>query len=843
MMIPRLRAAGLAAGALAAALALTALPVGVPPFAVTASAQGQRAPEIVIQNRTRATLQNLFLVGVSETSWGEDRLGADTVAVGGRYTVTLESGQCRYDMRAVYANGGEETRFDINLCRNREIVLTPQSQARGSATPPRRSDVAFYLVRNRTGQTIPSLNVFGVDDHASEAEDVLGASVLENGQTFTGRVQRSSDCRYNVGAGETPELQRANVNLCTVREIVFGGDAPASGQARAQPSGPQTTTQLTVTNNGPVTINVINTRAVGSGGGWGVDHLGADVLPAGRNHTFNVQRAASQCAFDILVIYDGGQEEVRPNQDICQMTAFAFTGPQHAAGGGQPSGPQTTTQLTVTNNGRVTIQVINTRPSGGSAGWGVDRLGTEVLPAGRSHSFDVPRAVSQCIFDIRVSYDGGGEEVRANQDICQTTAFEFTGPQRTAGRGQRKGAPPANGRPGPVQVSQVTIVNGGQLPIDSVAISSSRVQEWGDNRLEPRQTIPPGGRVTLPIERDGQCNFDILVGFQGGREERRMRQNICQPRDFTFTGSPVRNVDGGGPADGRPFAFVNDGRTEIMEIYATPVSDTHWGDDLLGADTLPRRARLELRLPQNECRYDIRIVYRGGANEERRDQNLCDQQQMAIGRRGPAGALVSTGTGFYVTGTGHILTNQHVIDGCSAVAYVRPDGRRVPLRVLAEDEGNDLALLHEAEATTPAMSFRRSASAVRAGERVVLVGYPVRNQLGGVNVTEGLVSALRGPRGDQSKFQYTAPTQPGNSGGPVIDEYGLVVGVVVAQFDKLPGDRTAQNINFGITLDTTRRFLEANGVTVTEDAPNDVRRPVDILERSMPSVLPLDCLG
>lgn len=841
MTILRLRALGLAAGPLAAALVLTALPVDLPPFAANAVAQGQRAPEIVVQNRTRATLQNLFLVALSETSWGEDRLGADTVSAGNRYTVTLEAGQCRYDMRAVYANGGEETRFDINLCRNREIVLTPQSQARGSAAPPRRSDVAFYIVRNRTGQTIPSLNVVGVDADASETEDVLGASILDNGQSFTGRVERSSECRYNVTAGGTPDLQREDVNLCTVREIVFGAGASPRGQAGAQPTGPQTTTPVTATNNSPVTIMVINTRPAGRGN-WGVDHLGTEILRAGRSHTFNVPRAASQCTFDIRASYDGGGEEVLANQDVCQTTAFSFTGPQGAASGRQAAvGPQTTTQITVTNNGRVTIQVINARPAG-SGGWGVDHLGTEVLPPGRSHSFDVPRAASQCAFDIRVTYDSG-EEVRANQDICQTTAFEFTGPQRTAGRGQRKGTPAANGRQGPAEVSQVTIVNGGQLPIDSVAISSSRVQEWGDNRLQPQQTVPPGGRVTLPIERDGQCSFDMLVGFQGGREERRMRQNICQPRDFAFTGSPVRNVDGGGPADGRPFAFVNDGRTEIMEIYATPVSDTHWGDDLLGADTLPRRARLELRLPRNECRFDIRIVYRGAANEERRDQNLCDQPQMGIGRRGPAGALVSTGTGFYVTGTGHILTNQHVIDGCSAVAYVRPDGRRVSLRVLAEDEGNDLALLQEPDAASPAMSFRRSTSTVRAGERIVLVGYPVRNQLGGVNVTEGLVSALRGPRGDQSKFQYTAPTQPGNSGGPVIDEHGLVVGVVVAQFDKLPGDRTAQNINFGITLDTTRRFLEQNGVNVTEDAPNEVRRPVDILERSMPSVLPLDCLG
>ncbi len=105
---------------------------------------------------------------------------------------------------------------------------------------------------------------------------------------------------------------------------------------------------------------------------------------------------------------------------------------------------------------------------------------------------------------------------------------------------------------------------------------------------------------------------------------------------------------------------------------------------------------------------------------------------------------------------------------------------------------------------------------VRGGERVVLVGYPARSQLGGVNVTEGIVSGLRGALGDQSRFQYTAPTQPGNSGGPVLDGSGSVVGVVVSQIDKISGERTAQNINFGIKLDLVRTFLAANNVTPAE---------------------------
>ena len=239
----------------------------------------------------------------------------------------------------------------------------------------------------------------------------------------------------------------------------------------------------------------------------------------------------------------------------------------------------------------------------------------------------------------------------------------------------------------------------------------------------------------------------------------------------------------------------------------------------------------------------MKLVYEGGQTVEQRDQDLCAKPEVSVGRPPRVGNLASTGTGFYVSTTGHVLTNQHVVDGCGTVAISRPGGQRVTLRMIAQDEGADLALLQEEGATTPALSLRAGSQApIRAGERVVLVGYPARSQLGGVNVTEGLVSGMRGALGDQSRFQYSAPTQPGNSGGPVLDEFGHVVGVVVSQIDKISGERTAQNINFGIKLDLVRTFLEANKVTPSEDNAGQSMRAADILQSADPSVLPLDCL-
>jgi S1-C subfamily serine protease len=126
---------------------------------------------------------------------------------------------------------------------------------------------------------------------------------------------------------------------------------------------------------------------------------------------------------------------------------------------------------------------------------------------------------------------------------------------------------------------------------------------------------------------------------------------------------------------------------------------------------------------------------------------------------------------------------------------------------------------------------------------VVVIGYPIRQLLGEVNVTEGTVSAVRGPRGDSSLFQYTAPVQGGNSGGPILDEAGSVAGVVVSRIESLPGGRPAQNINFGIQLDVVRRFAASLGVPLLEATSVEMRRTADIAERSQPAVLPLDCLS
>lgn len=170
----------------------------------------------------------------------------------------------------------------------------------------------------------------------------------------------------------------------------------------------------------------------------------------------------------------------------------------------------------------------------------------------------------------------------------------------------------------------------------------------------------------------------------------------------------------------------------------------------------------------------------------------------------------SSGSGFVVSAAGHILTNAHVVEGCRRFTV---DGS--PAMLLASSEQYDLALLQSPEAASrPVATF--SAASAKLNSDVTAVGFPYAGLLGGLNVTRGTVSSLKGMGGDLVTMQISAPVQSGNSGGPLLAADGEVVGVVVAKLDAvkvadLMGD-LPQNVNFAIRGEIATLFLSQNGV-------------------------------
>lgn len=176
------------------------------------------------------------------------------------------------------------------------------------------------------------------------------------------------------------------------------------------------------------------------------------------------------------------------------------------------------------------------------------------------------------------------------------------------------------------------------------------------------------------------------------------------------------------------------------------------------------------------------------------------------------GRAIGTGSAFAVTTNGLAVTNAHVVQGCRTV--VDDQGRQA--RVIASDRRRDLALINVGRSFPSVVRFRDRA-AVDLGETVLVFGFPYGQALGtGLNVTNGIVTGLAGPGGDASRFQMNAAVQPGNSGGPAVDDAGMLLGVAVGRLNDIAVLRATgslpQGVNFAIRADQVEGFLAEQGV-------------------------------
>ena len=170
----------------------------------------------------------------------------------------------------------------------------------------------------------------------------------------------------------------------------------------------------------------------------------------------------------------------------------------------------------------------------------------------------------------------------------------------------------------------------------------------------------------------------------------------------------------------------------------------------------------------------------------------------------------SSGSGFYVSKSGHIVTNNHVIKHCKSVKVHLREDTVLNAKILFVDVLNDLALIKTNN--TPEVVFALSKETPYLDQDIRVAGYPLVSTLGRtLKVTRGVVSALSAP-GNPSNIQMDAAVQPGNSGGPIFDDLGNILGVVVAKLDS----KDAQNVNFGIKASTVRNLLDANNVKTLE---------------------------
>lgn len=196
-----------------------------------------------------------------------------------------------------------------------------------------------------------------------------------------------------------------------------------------------------------------------------------------------------------------------------------------------------------------------------------------------------------------------------------------------------------------------------------------------------------------------------------------------------------------------------------------------------------------------------------------------------------ATSLRSSGSGFFITNDGYLLTNHHVIEDARQIKILF-NGTTLDAKIIAYDIDTDIALL-KADGSFPSLKFSPSPTE-KLGSEVFTIGFPKPSLQGkSAKVNRGVISGIEGFMGSANNYQIDVAVQPGNSGGPLCDSKGCVVGMIVA---KLKG---GENVNFAIKNSYVKAFLVGHNVGIVDGVKNVEGMPnrelSDVVSATMPS--------
>ena len=206
--------------------------------------------------------------------------------------------------------------------------------------------------------------------------------------------------------------------------------------------------------------------------------------------------------------------------------------------------------------------------------------------------------------------------------------------------------------------------------------------------------------------------------------------------------------------------------------------------------------------------------------------------------------IIGSGSGFFVSSQGHIASNAHVIGFCREVK-VYEEGKEIFLDIIATDMVNDIGLAKGKFKNIRYLNIK--VSGAELGEDIVAFGYPLVDKLSdSVKLTKGIVSSLSGPYNNIALIQIDAALQPGNSGGPVLNMSGQVVGIASSGLAKLKMVKEQQvlpeNVNFAVAAPTIATFLKANKINVTS-GPSEIYSTKELAKIGEPATVQIICMN
>jgi len=201
-----------------------------------------------------------------------------------------------------------------------------------------------------------------------------------------------------------------------------------------------------------------------------------------------------------------------------------------------------------------------------------------------------------------------------------------------------------------------------------------------------------------------------------------------------------------------------------------------------------------------------------------------------------------TGTAFFVNKAGQLLTAAHVVRDCTLME-VHQDGVSFPVTAKSSSNLLDVAVLDSGKARSSALALRQGD--IMLGEAITSVGYPLHGLLGdSANVTRGNISASKGIRGSMGLFQFSAPIQPGNSGGPIVSDNGELLGMAVSTLNAASlAERglIPQNVNFALDARYVAMFLRRENVAFEAIRPQGAGSMQTANQAALSNTVQLNC--
>jgi S1-C subfamily serine protease len=249
-------------------------------------------------------------------------------------------------------------------------------------------------------------------------------------------------------------------------------------------------------------------------------------------------------------------------------------------------------------------------------------------------------------------------------------------------------------------------------------------------------------------------------------------------------------------------------------------------DQLVEVAEFVQSMRTTARSPVHAGQAVQEACLRGRFGNRATAANADEAEQMRAAR---------SGTGWFVA-ENRLITSLHVVEGSDRVSVVTDDGKRIPARVAEVDARRDLAVLRLL-GFSDAPGLPIAAEEARLGAAVFTIGFPHTGIMGvKPKLTTGVISARTGLRDDPDSYQTSVPVQSGNSGGPLLDERGHVVGIITSKLSadamyRATEDLT-QNVNYAIKAGFARALAGAapaptpDGARSLEDVAEQVQRSV-----------------